>query len=117
MKNSILSEELTGFTKICKIDQLKEFEGKRFIVDEIEIALIKKGSEVYAISNICPHQHSALIYDGFIEEGYVVCPAHGWMFDLKTGKLPSGSKGLDTYEVKISDNDVYVKVTQKNWNW
>lgn len=117
MKNTILSEELTGFTKICSLDQLKESEGKRFIVDDVDIALFRKGDEVFALSNICLHLQSALMYDGFIEEGYVVCPVHRWMFNLRTGRFPSGSKGLDTYEVKVSDNNIYVKVKQQNWNW
>ena len=117
MKNSAFSEELKEFTKICGLDQLTESEGKRFIIDDVEIALFKIGDDVYALENICPHQHSALIYDGFIEGEHVVCPAHGWMFNLKTGNLPSGSKGLDAYEVKISENDIYVKIIPKNWNW
>lgn len=106
-----------GFTKICKNDELIEGKGKRFIVDDTEIALFRIGGKVFALNNICPHQHSALIYDGFIEDGCVVCPAHGWKFNLVTGKKPSGSNGLATYEVKLIDDDVYVKVIHKEYNW
>ena len=52
----------------------------------VEIAVFKIDSKVFALSNICPHQHTALIYDGFVEDGCVVCPAHGWKFNLRTGK-------------------------------
>ena len=38
------------------------------------------------MSNICPHQQTRLIYDGFVEDEFVVCPAHGWKFNLGTGK-------------------------------
>lgn len=106
-----------GFTRLCKINELREKIGKRFIVNNVEVALFKVDGEIYALNNICPHQHSPLIYDGFIEEGCVVCPAHGWMFDLKTGKMKTGSNGLDSYEVKIINDDVYVKVFQKKFNW
>lgn len=107
----------TGFTKVCTLDDLNENVGKRFIINEVEIAVFKISGKVFALDNICPHQHTALIYDGFIEDGCVVCPAHGWKFDIHTGKKLSGSKGLDTYEVKIVDDDIYVKVVSKKLNW
>ena len=115
--NSSESIDLTEFQKICNISELKENNGKKFIVNYVEIAVFKVNGEVFALNNICPHQHSALIYDGFIEEGCVVCPAHGWMFDLKTGKLPTGGKGLDIYHVQVSEGNVFVKVPEKKFNW
>ena len=106
-----------GFKKVCKLSALKEKEGKRFIVDEVDVALFLYKGEVHALSNICPHQHAALIYDGFIEEECVVCPAHGWMFNIKSGEMAGGRTGLDTYKVDIIDDDVYVKVKKKELNW
>lgn len=112
------------FFKVCKLSDLREMEGKRFIVpssddsgDEVEIALFKVDDVVYALNNICPHQHSALIYDGFIENNCVICPAHGWMFDLKTGKQPTGVRGLDVYPVKVENDEVYVAAFSKKYNW
>ena len=106
-----------GFTKVCHINDLSESTGKRFIINNTEIALFKVKDEIFALNNICPHQHTALIYDGFIEDGCVVCPAHGWKFNLKTGKKPSGSSGLDSYEVKIEQGVVFVKVNPKEFRW
>ncbi|MGB5528562.1 MAG: Rieske (2Fe-2S) protein [Ignavibacteriaceae bacterium] len=109
--------EKEGFQYICKLDELKEKVGKRFIVDEVEVALFRIDSTVFALSNICPHQQTHLIYDGFVEEEYVVCPAHGWKFSLRTGKKDSGSNGLDSYPVEIKDSQVYVKVHPKKYSW
>lgn len=105
------------FQKVCNVSDLENNCGKRFIVDDVDIAVFKLDNKVYALSNICPHQHSPLIYDGFIEDGFVVCPAHGWMFDLKTGKTPLGQKGLNYFEVRIDNNNVFVKVYKKILNW
>jgi nitrite reductase/ring-hydroxylating ferredoxin subunit len=112
------------YHKVCRITDLRENEGRRFLIpaydssgEEIEIALFKVEGEVYALSNICPHQHTALIYDGFIEDGCVVCPAHGWKFELKTGNQPTGRKGLEKYLVKIDGDDVYVAAHSKKLNW
>ena len=106
-----------SFRKICSVLDIEENAGKRFIINETEIAVFKSNGNIFALSNICPHQQTALIYDGFIEEGCVVCPAHSWKFDLRTGNKKSGSRGLDSYEVKIVDEIIYVKVVPKRINW
>ena len=112
-----MNDELDEFVKICKVDDLKEEIGKRFLVNDVEVAVFKVDGKVYAVSNICPHQHTHLIYDGFIENGKVGCPLHGWMFDLKTGNMAEGRRGLDSYQVKIVGGEVYVKVFKKEFNW
>lgn len=106
-----------GFTKICKVSELKENQGKRFLINEVDVAVFKINEEVFAVSNTCPHQHTTIIYDGIIEDGCVVCPAHGWMFNLKTGKQPTGARGLDTFPVKIIDDEVFALVMQKKFKW
>jgi nitrite reductase/ring-hydroxylating ferredoxin subunit len=58
-----------------------------------------------------------LIYDGFIEDEFVVCPAHGWMFNLESGKTPTGGRGLEAYESTIVEGEVYVKVEEKKYSW
>lgn len=106
-----------GYTKLCKFDELLERAGRRFMVDDTEVAVFKINNIVYALSNICPHQRTALIYDGFIEDEFVVCPAHGWKFNIKTGLQPKGQSGLDSFPVMIVKDDVYVKVFKKEFKW
>lgn len=109
--------ELDGYTKICKLEELKEKIGRRFFVDDVDVAVFRIGDEVFALSNICIHQKAQIIYDGFVEDYVVSCPAHGWQFSLRDGKMNIGIKGLDKYDVKILNGDVYVKVYQKKLNW
>jgi len=109
--------ENDGFTRICSIGELEENIGRRFIVNDIEIAVFKINSEIFALSNVCPHQQTRLIYDGFIEEEFVVCPAHGWKFNFRSGKKDSGSNGLQVYPVEVVDEKVYVKVSPKEVKW
>ena len=109
--------EEDGFQYLCRVDELKENSGKRFIIDDIEVAVFKINSEVLAVSNICPHQQTSLIYDGFIEDEFVVCPAHGWKFNLRTGKKDTDSNGLQVYPVELIDDKVFVKVTPKDLRW
>ncbi len=105
------------FVKICRYSELKEKEGRRFFVDDVDVAVFKVDGKVYALSNICIHQHAPIMYDGFIEGDCVACPAHGWDYELETGRVPGGIKGLDKYEVKIENDDVYVKVFRKELKW
>ena len=97
--------------------ELRQKEGKRFFVGDVDVAVYKIGEEVYVMSNICPHQHAALMHSGFIEDGFVTCPAHGWQFDVETGKLPTGGNGLQIYPVHIEDGIVYAKVFKKELDW
>jgi NAD(P)H-dependent nitrite reductase small subunit len=106
-----------NFVKICKYSELKEKQGRRFFVDDVDVAVFKVDGKVYALNNICLHQKKAIMHDGFIEDNCVACPAHGWEFELETGRVPGGIKGLDKYEVKIEDDDVYVKVFHKELKW
>ncbi len=114
---SFNSVGLAGFQRLCSTNDLEEKKGKRFIIDYTDIAVFLIEKKVYAVGNICPHQHTALIYDGFLEDGFVVCPAHGWKFDLTTGKTSEGGKGLDVYESKLVGDQVYIKIQDKKSNW
>lgn len=112
-----MTKELNGFEKVCRLSDLQETIGQRFIINDVDVAIFKVNGEVYALNNICPHQHASIIYDGFVDNGCVICPAHGWEFKLKDGKMHTGGSGLDPYEVKIINEDVYVKVYEKDIDW
>lgn len=105
------------YLKICKVSDLTDNRGKKFVVGEVEVAVFKIGDDVFAVNNICPHQHMSIIHEGFVEEDYVFCPAHCWEFNLKDGKMKNGRRGLDCYETKVVDGYVYAKVYQKKLNW
>ncbi|MBE0572803.1 MAG: Rieske (2Fe-2S) protein [Ignavibacteriaceae bacterium] len=119
MKNSdhLKKLEEDGFAFICSMDALGESTGRKFLVSDVEIAVFKINSEVFVVSNVCPHQQTHLIYDGFVEDEFVVCPAHGWKFNLKTGKKDSGSNGLQVYPVEVVDEKIYVKVLPRQLQW
>jgi ferredoxin-nitrite reductase len=53
-----------------------------------EVAVFKVNGQLFGIQNICPHEGGQLC-KGWIEGGEVVCPLHGYKFDLKTGACSS----------------------------
>ncbi len=103
--------------EICNINDLVEGKGRRFIIDDTEIAIYLVKGKIYALSNICPHQHSAIIHDGFIEDEFVVCPAHGWKFRLEDGKKENGCKGLISYPVTTHNDKVFIEIIKIKYEW
>ncbi len=112
-----MKDYVADYQKVCEVSQLEENRGRRFLVDDVEVALFLVEGEIFAVSNICPHQKAAKIYDGFIEDKKIVCPLHGWAFSLKNGRRDNGSGGLDCFDVKIVEGNVFVKVFKKELNW
>jgi len=70
---------------------IPESKGKLFRVAGEEIAVFKIGEELCGIQNICPHEGGQLSR-GKIEGNEVVCPLHGYRFDLKTGACRNDPK-------------------------
>lgn len=74
------------------------------------ICLSKTEKGYGAICNSCSHQGGPL-GDGYIENGYVMCPWHAYEFDPIDGKPPGGyDDGVDAFEVEERDDGLYVKV-------
>jgi nitrite reductase/ring-hydroxylating ferredoxin subunit len=114
------------FIRICKTSELKNKRGKKFVIDaDIEIAVFKTEKNFYAVSNICPHNHSPVIFEGFVDdELYVTCPIHCYRFHLESGKVPPGTQDmsgrLETYKTKIINDELWIEKKKKKkmlFNW
>ena len=72
-------------------DDVAEGRGRVLTVNGTEVAVFKCGGQLYATQNWCPHAGTGLA-TGTVEGGEVVCPAHGYRFDLKTGACSTDSQ-------------------------
>ena len=73
-----------------ELDQLPPGSVKRIEVAEGEsICLANVEGEIYAVHDRCTHAEVPLS-DGPLEGRQIVCPWHGAMFDLKTGRATCG---------------------------
>jgi nitrite reductase (NADH) small subunit len=89
---------------------LQEEIGTAIRVCGQEIALFKKGDEVFAIENVCPHRE-APIADGVIHGEIVTCPWHNWQINVRTGCVVyNETLCARTYRCKIENGLVYVEV-------
>lgn len=96
--------------KVATLDQIPADTGRFVEVNGREIALFRIGGNVYATTNICPHQGGPLA-EGLVEGTTVVCPWHSWVFDVTTGRSPLMPQlRIDTFPVTIEGNDVFVDI-------
>ena len=72
-----------------------------FQIHNDEIWVFRLGTELTAISNVCPHKMGPLA-EGQIINGRVECPWHGYTFDLITGECTSNKcPKLHRYDVSV----------------
>jgi nitrite reductase (NADH) small subunit len=81
-------------------------EGRMFEVGDTTIAVFRvRGGQVYATEPWCPHRGGPLA-DGIVASGKVVCPLHGYMFELESGNpVHHECRRLRTYPVRLNDAD------------
>src|SRR5216684_2773933 len=73
-----------GRKPILLKDELREGSGKALVVNGREVAVFRCQGQLYALQNRCPHEGGSLA-GGVIEADEVICPLHGYRFNLKTG--------------------------------
>jgi nitrite reductase (NADH) small subunit len=75
-----------------------------------EIALFRRGADVHALENVCPHRGAALAF-GEVRGHVVHCPLHAWPFDVRTGGCPEFPEvSVRTYPVHVEGGDVWVEL-------
>ena len=99
---------MSEFFKVTTLPALREGQGRAFTVDGRELALFLVEGRVYAVENLCPHQHIPVLAEGQLDGLLLTCPMHGWQFDLQTGRHVNASSRLTQFEVRIEGNDVLV---------
>lgn len=76
---------------VIRTEEISEGAAKLVRVKNEEIAVFKHEGKLCAIQNICPHQGGQLSA-GTIENGAVICPLHGYKFDLQSGACANNPK-------------------------
>lgn len=117
-----------------RVGRVADFtEGDRVLVEthDVVIGVFRVGDDFVAYENRCLHQggpvcegqyfpkvEAVVTGDGKVlgerfakKEPHLVCPWHGWEYDLSTGEaIPDRRLRLRRYEVVTDGGDVYVLV-------
>jgi len=86
-----------------------EGEAKEFELGDKTICVANCEGTLSAMDNVCLHRGGPL-GQGVIEEGKVICPWHGWQYDLKTGEVAHNPAAkVAVYPIKVEGDDVLVQ--------
>jgi nitrite reductase (NADH) small subunit len=100
------------FVRIADVDDIAPGTGTLIERDGLALAVFNAGGgRFYAVSPTCPHEDGPLA-EGWLEGDTVVCPWHGFTFDLTTGacRVDEGLS-VTAYRVRVVGAQVEVEVS------
>lgn len=99
------------FVKVADTSDIPERYGKLLEVDGRMLAVFNAGGgQFYATSALCPHEDGPLA-DGWLEGEAVVCPWHGFDFDVRSGRcLVDPGLTISVYRVRVSGTAIEVEL-------
>ncbi|MDX1952381.1 MAG: Rieske (2Fe-2S) protein [Verrucomicrobiota bacterium] len=101
---------IVQFHRAIKLADLPEGPGTLIELAGRQMAMFRRGRNVYALDAICPHKQGPL-YAGFCDENHAYCPMHGWAFDLVSGECKErAEKSIHSYEIRIDHDWVEVGI-------
>jgi ferredoxin-thioredoxin reductase catalytic chain len=74
-----------------------------------DIAVFKVAGEFFALSNLCRHAYGPLSA-GYLDGDTVMCPWHGWRYDVRNGTTDHPNADVRTYPVSVRDGTVWIGV-------
>ncbi|MHB8483951.1 MAG: Rieske (2Fe-2S) protein [Nitrospiria bacterium] len=103
-----------SFIKVLKTLDLRP-DGKKIVeINGLEIALFNIQDQIYAISNICPHNGGSL-GEGMLFGQTLLCPLHFWKFNIATGKSSNQpAYRVETYPVKLEKEWIYLDLPEED---
>jgi 3-phenylpropionate/trans-cinnamate dioxygenase ferredoxin subunit len=101
------------YVAVAKVEEIQPGDHRRVMVEGEAILLANVDGQYYAIADRCTHEEARLS-EGFLVGGQIECPLHGSRFDLGTGaaKALPATAPVRTYETKVADGQVYVKLPE-----
>lgn len=119
-----MSTLCSPFFIIARVEWLKifanELEAKQriapdkpqlVIVNGVRICLVRHNENFLAVQDACSHNGESLSKGKVNYLGEIICPWHGYRFELKSGRAcDSSSPELKTYPVKIDDTGFFIGV-------
>ena len=98
--------------RVCRVDDVPPGEMRGFDVPGLvsPILVARVDGRLVATASVCPHEDVSLLH-GHFAGSRVVCPGHGYAFDVVTGRCQH-DPGLELprHRVEIVDDEVYVVI-------
>ena len=102
-----------AFERAGLLSEIEDRRGRCVRIGDVAVGIFRVGEEAFAIENACPHAGYPLSEGGV--EGYaVVCPAHGFDYDLRTGFPPGDDDGfpIPRFALELRGDEIWVDLEQ-----
>ena len=102
---------------LCRLDDIEDPGSKGFedIDGEKPFFIVRRGQEVFAYRNFCPHYGAPLDWkpDAFLsyEKDLILCSMHSALFNIHDGVCidgPCPGQALEPLTVRIDDGGIYL---------
>lgn len=105
--------DLPEWRPVLDADDLHASSPQRINVDGTDIALFRRGNNIYAINAVCPHAGGPL-EKGQVEGETVQCPWHDSVFNLTDGSIVHGPTAypVTCYEARRRNGKIEIRVRQ-----
>lgn len=81
------------------------------VLNQKRICLVLHNEKFFAVQDSCSHNGESLSKGKINYLGDIICPWHGYRFELSTGRAcDSDCRDLQTYPVKIDDNGFFIGI-------
>jgi 3-phenylpropionate/trans-cinnamate dioxygenase ferredoxin component len=106
------------FVKVAQKTEITPGTTKAVKVQDKNVLLANVNGSFYAVAQKCTHMGGDLSKN-LLEGTTITCPKHHAKFDITTGKVVSHpkmgllhpkAKDLETYEVKVENDDILIKL-------
>ena len=94
-----------------RLDDVPDGSVTRLELDGTPVVLARVGEAVYACGAVCSHKGGPL-GEGKLSGARLVCPWHGWMYDVRTGAclFPGRGAGVPTYPTRVDGGEIWVEM-------
>ena len=95
---------------VCLVSDLPPGTTRHVKIGKSDLVVVHAADGIFALSNVCRHAFGPLA-DGFVDGNVVICPWHGWRYDVRDGTTDHPNADVRTYPVQVRDGQVFVTVT------
>jgi ferredoxin-thioredoxin reductase catalytic chain len=93
--------------RVAAVEDLRDGESRHIKIGKRDVALFRVNGEFYALSNLCRHAFAPLA-EGYMDGYTVMCPWHGWRYDVRDGTTDHPGADVRTFPVEVRDGEVFV---------
>ena len=99
------------FVKVAAVEDIPEGTMKSVQVGHTKVVVCHLEDGFFAVVDECSHDF-APISTGHVRGDNIVCARHGAKFDIRSGtaKAPPAVIGIDIFETKVENGNIYVLV-------